>query len=56
MKCDNAVAAQFQLGQAVGVQGTPAVFTEDGEEIGGYIPAPELIKMLKENKLVREGG
>ena len=56
MKCDNPVTAQFELGQAVGVQGTPAVFTEDGEEIGGYIPAPELIKMLKENKLVREGG
>lgn len=55
-KCDNPVADQFELGQSVGVQGTPAVFTEDGEEIGGYIPAPELIKMLKENKLVRSGS
>ena len=55
-KCDNPVAEQFELGHSVGVQGTPAVFTEDGEEIGGYIPAPELIKILKENKLVREGG
>jgi len=56
MKCENPVAAQFELGQSVGVQGTPAVFTEDGEEIGGYIPAKELIKMLEENELVREGG
>lgn len=45
-KCDNPVAAHFHLGEAMGVHGTPAVFSETGEELGGYIPAPELIHIL----------
>lgn len=45
-KCDNPVAKHFHLGEAMGVQGTPAVYSEAGEEIGGYIPAPELIRIL----------
>jgi len=45
--CKNPVAAQYELGQSVGVHGTPAVFTADGREIGGYIPAGELIKMFE---------
>lgn len=49
--CENPVAAQFELGQSVGVQGTPAVFTADGQEIGGYIPAAELIKMFKSGEI-----
>ncbi len=49
--CDNPVAAQYELGQSIGVHGTPAVFSEDGEELGGYIPAPELIKMLKSGNI-----
>ena len=53
--CDNPVASQFDFGQAIGVQGTPAVFGENGEELGGYLPAPELIKMLKEEELLKSG-
>jgi thiol:disulfide interchange protein DsbC len=49
--CPNPVAAQFELGQAVGVTGTPAVYTGAGEQIGGYVPATELIKMLQEGKI-----
>ncbi|MGE0336237.1 MAG: DsbC family protein [Gammaproteobacteria bacterium] len=45
--CKNPVATQYELGQSVGVHGTPAVFTADGREIGGYIPAGELIKMFE---------
>ncbi|MSR13537.1 MAG: DsbC family protein [Gammaproteobacteria bacterium] len=45
--CVNPVAAQYQLGQEVGVHGTPAVFLDDGQELGGYVPAAELIRMLK---------
>ncbi|MGH8597962.1 MAG: thioredoxin fold domain-containing protein [Gammaproteobacteria bacterium] len=44
--CDNPVTAQYNLGQAVGVRGTPAVFLDNGEEIGGYLPAAELIQMF----------
>jgi thiol:disulfide interchange protein DsbC len=45
-KCDNPVAEHFRLGEAMGVQGTPAVYSADGEELGGYIPAQELVRIL----------
>ena len=45
-QCNNPVAEQFHLGQSMGVHGTPAVFTEEGEELGGFIPAEDLIQML----------
>ncbi len=44
--CDNPVAEQFMLGQKVGVQGTPAIITEDGQLLPGYMPAEELAKVL----------
>lgn len=46
-KCDNPVASDFRLGESMGVRGTPALFTEQGEELGGYIPAEELIRLFK---------
>ena len=46
-KCDNPVAEHYGLGQAMGVSGTPAVYTADGSGIGGYVPAKELIKMVE---------
>jgi thiol:disulfide interchange protein DsbC len=48
-ECDNPVAAQYELGQAMGVHGTPAVYTEDGTEIGGYLPAADIIRMYAGN-------
>jgi thiol:disulfide interchange protein DsbC len=45
-KCDNPVAKHFRLGEAMAVQGTPAVYSADGEDLGGYIPAPELVRIL----------
>jgi thiol:disulfide interchange protein DsbC len=45
-KCDNPVAEHYRLGEAMGVQGTPAVYSADGEELGGYIPAQELVRIL----------
>lgn len=44
--CPNAVAAQYRLGQAMSVQGTPAVFTESGEQIGGYLTPEQMKKAL----------
>ena len=40
--CDNPVAKQYQLGQMVGVQGTPAIFLANGQLIPGYQPADKL--------------
>ena len=48
--CDNPVAQQFQLGQALGVQGTPAMYLEDGRSLPGYVPAKRLSNIVKDNK------
>lgn len=50
-KCDNPVAKEYELGNAMGVSGTPAVYTDQGKHIGGYVPADEMIKMLDDGKI-----
>jgi thiol:disulfide interchange protein DsbC len=45
--CPNApVDAQFAIGRQVGVTGTPAIVTAEGELFPGYIPAPQLAQRL----------
>ncbi|MEM7304958.1 MAG: DsbC family protein [Pseudomonadota bacterium] len=44
--CDNPVAEQFEVGNKIGVTGTPAILTENGELIAGYLPAKEMVKRL----------
>ncbi len=46
LNCDNPVAAQFEMGQQMGVSGTPAIFLEDGSLIPGYVPADRLAQSL----------
>lgn len=41
-QCDNPVARQFELGQMIGVRGTPAIVLADGQLIPGYQPAAAL--------------
>lgn len=43
---DNPVAAQFQMGERIGVNGTPALVTADGELLPGYVPAADLAQRL----------
>lgn len=43
--CANPVAKQFELGQMIGVQGTPAIVLANGQMIPGYQPAPQLAKV-----------
>jgi thiol:disulfide interchange protein DsbC len=40
------VESHYALGQRIGVRGTPAVFSETGELIGGYLPPDTLAKIL----------
>jgi thiol:disulfide interchange protein DsbC len=42
------VAKQFELGEGMGVRGTPAIFTKTGNYIGGYLPPEDLLKQLEE--------
>ena len=43
---DSPIAAQYQLGQEMGVSGTPAIITSSGKMIPGYRPAADLIVAL----------
>ena len=43
---DSPIAAQYQLGQEMGVSGTPAIITSSGMMIPGYRPAADLIAAL----------
>ena len=44
--CANPVARQLALGQDIGVRGTPAIFSEQGQSISGYVPPDKLLKIL----------
>lgn len=44
--CTNPVADQYALGQALGIRGTPAIFTESGRLIPGYRPPADLLAEL----------
>lgn len=45
--CDSPVTDHFQLGRDMMVSGTPAVFTSDGTQFGGYMPHENLIQALR---------
>lgn len=44
--CPNPVAAQYELGLDLGVTGTPALVTEAGKMLPGYMPAAQLADAL----------
>ncbi|MEX2476604.1 DsbC family protein [Marinobacter sp.] len=44
--CNNPVKAQYDLGQKIGVTGTPAIVLEDGNMVRGYVPAKQLAEGL----------
>ena len=41
------VAAEYEMGNRIGVRGTPAIMTEDGSLLPGYVPAAELAAYLE---------
>ncbi len=43
---ENPVAAQYQLGQKMGIDGTPALVLSDGTLLPGYRPAKDLARTL----------
>ena len=50
LNCENPVTKHYRMGEAMGLRGTPAVYLDDGNQIGGYVPAKELIKKLITNR------
>ena len=49
-QCNSPVQSHIELGLSLGVNGTPAVFTESGVQIGGYLPAKDLAAAAIANK------
>ena len=47
-QCKNPVEEQYLLGQKLGVRGTPGIYLENGNEVPGYQPPDELIKLVNE--------
>ena len=47
--CASPVQEHMALGARLGVRGTPAVFTESGQQIGGYLPAAQLAEAAGAN-------
>jgi thiol:disulfide interchange protein DsbC len=50
-KCTSTpVKSQYELGERLGVKGTPAIFTESGHYIGGYYPPKRLLEEIKKQQ------
>ena len=45
-QCNSPVKDQYQLGLNIGVNGTPAIYSEDGKYLGGYLSAEEIEQHL----------
>jgi thiol:disulfide interchange protein DsbC len=47
---DAAIKSQYELGSDLGVEGTPAIFTQNGDYIGGYLTPAELVLAIQESQ------
>lgn len=47
-RCTNPVAAQYKLGQRIGLEGTPMAINEDGIALPGYLPPAKMLEALDE--------
>jgi thiol:disulfide interchange protein DsbC len=51
--CATPVKREYELGEAVGVRGTPAIMTDNGEFIAGYMPPRELLDQIKQLQVAK---
>ena len=45
-ECNAPIAEQYELGQRLGVRGTPAIYLENGKSLPGYMPPDKIISLL----------
>ncbi len=50
-ECDNPVKQEYQLGETLGIDGTPALVMPDGELVPGYLPPARLAAYLEAKRL-----
>jgi len=53
--CDNPVAEHHALGQAMQLQGTPALLLEGGQMVPGYVPPDKLRVLLDQQRAQSDG-
>jgi thiol:disulfide interchange protein DsbC len=50
-KCGDAVIkAGYEMGEDFGLEGTPAIYTQSGEYIGGFLTPEQLVTMVRESE------
>ena len=54
--CKNPVTMEYNVGQRLGVNGTPAIFTSDGTQLGGYLPPDQLRAALEKRATTTRAG
>lgn len=47
-QCDDPVREHYEMGQMLGISGTPSIVLPDGEMVPGYVPAKRLARLLDE--------
>jgi thiol:disulfide interchange protein DsbC len=47
--CPSPVADHYQMGQLIGVRGTPSIVLETGDVVPGYVPADRLLEALRQS-------
>lgn len=45
---NNPIAAQFELGMKLGINGTPTIILENGAKLPGFVSADDLAKIMKQ--------
>ena len=49
-KAEDAIQAQYSMGEDMGVEGTPAIFTQTGDYVGGFMTPDQLVKVIQESQ------
>jgi thiol:disulfide interchange protein DsbC len=47
---DAVIKTQYELGDDLGVEGTPAIFTTKGDYVGGYLSPAQLVQAIQDTE------
>ncbi len=47
---DAPIQTQYELGSDLGIEGTPAIFTQDGDYVGGFLTPAELVQAIQDSR------
>ena len=49
-KCEDDLVLQYETGNRIGIRGTPAVYLDDGMQVGGYVEPADLVKIIEQQR------